>query len=187
MAGIPGSVGGAIYGNAGAFNQEIGSLISEAVLLNRDGDSVAVGKEYFSFSYRQSTLRETGEILLQATFALQKGNKEESKDKIEGFLEKRKKKHPPADVACAGSYFKNPVLPDGKKVPAAQLLDQVGAKALKMGGAEVFSDHANFIINAANATADDVLELAKELKERVKKKFDVELEEEVIFLPAEPS
>ena len=91
------------------------------------------------------------------------------------------------NVACAGSYFKNPIIPDGKKVPAAQLLDNIGAKDLKIGGAEVFSGHANFIINAGSATAKDVLELADALKKRVKKKFNVELEEEVIYLPAEPS
>jgi UDP-N-acetylmuramate dehydrogenase len=88
------------------------------------------------------------------------------------------------DVACAGSYFKNPVQPDGERVAAAYLLDHVGAKSLSIGGAEVFSDHANFIINKQGATAQDILLLARELKTRVKQKFGITLEEEVIYLPA---
>jgi UDP-N-acetylmuramate dehydrogenase len=187
LAGIPGSVGGAVYGNAGAFNREIGSSLKEAVLLRREGDRITVSRDYFSFGYRYSALRRTHEILLKATFALRKGNREEIKARIEKFRKKREKRHPPMNVACAGSYFKNPIIPDGKKVPAAQLLDNIGAKDLKIGGAEVFSGHANFIINAGSATAKDVLELADALKKRVKKKFNVELEEEVIYLPAEPS
>jgi len=187
LAGIPGTVGGAVSGNAGAFNQEIGDFLKEADLLNDEGDRVSVGRNYFAFGYRESSLQRSREMLLRAVFSLQRGNRDEMKVLIDDYLERRKKKHPPMDIACAGSYFKNPVLSDGKKVPAAQLLDEVGAKNLKRGGAQVFSDHANFIINAGSASSADVLGLAAVLKERVKDRFGVELEEEVIFLPAEPS
>jgi len=187
LAGIPGTVGGAVFGNAGAFGQDIGKFLKEAVLLNEKGEEIKVKREYFEFGYRQSLLKKKHEVLLKVVFGLQEEEGERIKAKIEENLEKRKKKHPPLDIACAGSYFKNPILPKGKKVPAAYLLDQVGAKNLEIGGARVYSAHANFIINQEGASAKDVLCLASELKRRVKEKFDVELEEEVIFLPAESS
>ena len=131
--------------------------------------------------------RVSGEILLKVTFTLNVGKKKEIKERIDEILEERKKRHPPWDVACAGSSFKNPVLPDGNRVPAASLLDQVDAKKVAVGDAAVFKNHANFIINKKDASARNVLNLAQELKNRIRKKFGVELEEEVIFLPAKLS
>ena len=96
-------------------------------------------------------------------------------------------KHPPENTACAGSYFKNQVKPDDSKVAAGELLEQIGAKGQRVGGAAVYSGHANFIINLGGARAKDILELAKILKDRVKEKTGFELIEEVIFLPATPS
>ncbi len=187
LAGIPGTVGGAIFGNAGAFDQSIGDFLVEAQVLNEKCDQIKVDRDYFSFAYRQSRLRTSREFLLKVIFELKEGDREKMKARIEGILAERKKKHPPWDVACAGSYFKNPVLSDGKRVPAAYLLDQVGAKEVTIGGAAVFKNHANFIINRKDATAQNILDLAQELKGRVMEKFGVELEEEVIFLPAKPS
>ena len=187
LAGIPGTVGGAVFGNAGAFDQSIGNFLSEAQVLNEKCEQIEVDRDYFSFAYRQSRLRTSRELLLKVTFELEEGDKEKMKNRIAGILAERKKRHPPWDVACAGSYFKNPVLPDGKRVPAAYLLDQVEAKKVRVGGAVVFENHANFIINRKDATAQNILDLAQELKRRVMEKFGVELEEEVIFLPAKPS
>lgn len=187
LAGIPGTIGGAVFGNAGAFDRDIGSFLTEALILDKRGEQVQVDRDYFAFDYRQSRLRTNRNLLLKATFLLQKGVRQDIEDKITENLAKREKKHPPREVACAGSYFKNPVLPDGKRVAAADLLDQVGAKNLGVGGAAVFSDHANFIINKQEATTKDILCLALELKNRVKQKFGIELEEEVICLPAELS
>jgi UDP-N-acetylmuramate dehydrogenase len=187
LAGIPGSVGGAVFGNAGAFDQDIGSFLVDALILDKNGVQARVDRDYFAFDYRQSRLRASRDLLLKATFLLQKGIRQDIEDRIAENLIKRKKKHPPWDVACAGSYFKNPVLSDGQRVPAAYFLDKVGAKGLTVGGAAVFSDHANFIINQQVATAKDILSLARELKDRVKQKFGIELEEEVIFLPAKLS
>lgn len=187
LAGIPGTVGGAVFGNAGAFDRDIGSFLAEALILDKRGEQVQVDRDFFAFDYRQSRLRTNRNLLLKATFLLQKGVRQDIEDKIAENLAKREKKHPPREVACAGSYFKNPVLPDGKRIPAADLLDQVGAKSLGVGGAAVFSNHANFIINKQEATTKDILCLALELKNRVKQKFGIELEEEVICLPAELS
>jgi len=186
MAGIPGTVGGAVFGNAGAFEQSIGDLLQEATLLDKKGMQVIVDRSHFQFRYRHSVLKKKHDVLLSAVFGFSEGKKEEIKALIDSNLEIRKEKHPPYDLACAGSYFKNPVLPDGRKVPAAYFLERVGAKKMKIGGAAVYPHHANFIINREKASAQDVLRLAQELKNRVKERFDVDLEEEVIFLPAEP-
>ena len=187
LAGIPGTVGGAVFGNAGAFDRAIGSFLTEALVLDKTGTQVLVDREYFAFDYRQSRLRTNRDLLLRATFLLQEGGQEEIKRKIAENLAKREKKHPPKGVACAGSYFKNPVLPDGKRIAAAHFLDQVGAKDLSVGGAAVFFNHANFIINRQEATTKEILSLAQELKSRVKQRFGIELEEEVIYLPAKLS
>ncbi len=184
LAGIPGTVGGAVFGNAGAFDQDIGSFLAKAIILDKEGEQVHVDRHYFTFDYRQSRLRIDRNILLKATFSLQKGIRDDIKERIAENLEKREKKHPPKGVACAGSFFKNPVLPDGKRVPAAYFLDKVGAKTLGIGGAAVYSGHANFIINKKGATSSDIMCLVLELKDRVKQKFGIELEEEVIYLPA---
>lgn len=185
LAGIPGSVGGAVFGNAGAFGQSIGNFLKEAVLLDDSGNEVEVKNDYFEFRYRESLLRKKHDILLKAVFELEKGDKEKIKARIGENLEKRKRKHPPEHTACAGSYFKNLLQPDGGRIPAGYLLEKVGAKNLRIGGAAVYPGHANFIINLEKASAKDVLRLAQELKERVKEKFGLELQEEVIFLPAE--
>jgi UDP-N-acetylmuramate dehydrogenase len=187
MAGIPGTIGGAVSGNAGAFKQSIGEYVKEGLLLDQSGEQVQVGRDYFEFRYRHSILKKKHELLLKVVFELHDGDKESIQKLIEENLETRKEKHPHHDLPCAGSYFKNPVLPDGRIVPAAYFLEKVGAKTMKVGGAAVYSGHSNFIINQENALAKDVFRLAQELKQRVKERFDIELEEEVIFLPASPS
>jgi len=184
LAGIPGTIGGAVYGNAGAFGKDIGSFLEKATLLDDKGESITVSQSYFAFGYRYSILKRTQQAVLKASFSLVKEDQEKIKEKIENNLEARRKKHPPLSLPCCGSYFKNPVLPSGKKVAAAVLLEQVGAKNLRVGGAAVYKGHANFIYNIGGATAKDVLQLASKLKERVKERFGVVLEEEVIFLPA---
>lgn len=187
LAGIPGTVGGAVYGNAGALERCIGDFLKDALLLNEKGKEVKVKKDYFAFHYRYSFLKQKHDLLLKAVFILGQGNKDRIREKIEENLKNREKKHPSKDTAYAGSYFKNPIFPDGEKVPAASLMDQVGAKALKVGGAAVSSAHSNFIINQKNATSRDVRTLAEEIKCRVKEKFGITLEEEVIHLPATSS
>lgn len=183
LAGIPGTVGGAVAGNAGAFGKEVGDCLHRATLLDRKGQEFEAGKEYFSFGYRRSLIQKTKDIVLNVSFELRKENSEDIKKRINEILEEREKKHPPEDIACAGSYFKNPVLPSGEKVPAAELLERVGSKKLEIGGASVHSSHANFIFNRKDASARDVLRLASELKRRVREKFGIELKEEVIYLP----
>lgn len=183
LAGIPGTLGGAVCGNAGAFGKEIGERLMEASVLGKNGRQKHVKHEYFDFSYRTSRLKKSHEILLWGILSVGVSKPETVEAAVQSYLDQRGKKHPPHDTACAGSYFKNPIMPDGEKIPAAKLLQEVEAKSLSVGGAAVYSGHSNFIINQRSATAEDVLNLAAELKDRVRKKFKVELEEEVIFLP----
>jgi UDP-N-acetylmuramate dehydrogenase len=185
LAGIPGTVGGAVFGNAGAFGRSIGECLEEAVLMDKEGGEFRAPREYFSFGYRHSELKIKHDVLLSAQFRLEVSDKDTINARIEENLAVRAHKHPPRETAYAGSYFKNPVRPDGAKVAAGYLLEQVGARELSVGGAAVYPGHCNFLINRGNAAARDILALAGELKTRVKERFGIELEEEVIFLPAE--
>jgi UDP-N-acetylmuramate dehydrogenase len=186
LAGIPGTVGGAVFGNAGAFDGEIGNHVFDALVFDERNGEQKVDRDYFAFGYRNSLLTTKRDIVLNVTLCLEERERIKIKTTVDEILEKRKKKHPPWNVACAGSFFQNPVLPDGRKIPAAQLLDQVGAKSLAVGNAAVYRNHANFIINRGGATSKDVCQLAAELKRRVRNEFGVFLQEEVIFVPANP-
>ncbi|MBN2206462.1 MAG: UDP-N-acetylenolpyruvoylglucosamine reductase, partial [Candidatus Aminicenantes bacterium] len=139
------------------------------------------------FSYRRSRLKDVHDIVLEARFRVEPEDPAAIGRRIRDFLKSRSGKHPCPGTACAGSYFKNPVLSDGTKLAAGRLLEQAGAKGLRVGDAAVFEGHANFIINLGRATARDVRRLAAELKERVRTTSGVALEEEVVFLPAATS
>jgi UDP-N-acetylmuramate dehydrogenase len=187
LAGIPGSVGGAVYGNAGAYGWSIGDVLETATVLRPGGERRAVSREEMGFGYRDSVLKKTGGIVLSATLLCSQGDSRESEAKIRSILEKRRSKHPPLGTACAGSYFKNSSSATGARIAAGQLLDQAGARGLAVGDAAVYENHCNFIINRGNARSSDVLALAEELKERVYKTFGILLEEEVIYLRADAS
>lgn len=180
-AGVPGSVGGAVFGNAGCYGQAIGDLIEELVLVGPgDQGRRAVGPRDLSFDYRRSALKGSGAVVESITLKLSEGDPDTLRAAIEDKLTVREQKHP-VDLPSAGSYFKNlpPDEPGGRRVAAGLLLDRCGCKGLRVGGAAVFERHANIIVNPGAATARDVLELAEEMKRRVRERFDVELEEEV--------
>ncbi len=178
LAGIPGTLGGAIYGNAGAFGSEIGPLVRE-VEVWKEGKVHRIKNP--EFGYRDSVFKRQGGVILRAWLKLKRGTGRE-REIAEERLRARARKHPSQQVACAGSFFKNVLMPDGRKIPAGRLLEEVGAKELRVGGAGVFEKHANFIVNMGGAKAKDVLRLAKILKERVKEKFGITLQEEVIIV-----
>lgn len=185
LAGIPGTVGGAVYGNAGAFGRSIGEFLEEARLLDSNGEERGgVRPLDFQFAYRHSRLKITREILLEAIFRLKPGDRTAVGACQDAYLALRAERHPAWETAYAGSYFKNPVGADGSRLAAGKLLEQVGAKELSVGGAAVYQGHGNFLYNRGGATAADVRALAAILKARVKDRFGLDLEEEVIFLPA---
>ena len=142
-----------------------------------------VNRDYFEFGYRHSKLKSSKDILLSATLVLQKEEREKIRKKIEENLKVRKSRLP-EEEGSAGSFFKN--IKSSKScssgVSAGYLLEQVGAKEIRIGDAKVFPKHANIIINAGNATSEQVRTLTRLLKEKVKERFNIDLEEEVIYL-----
>ncbi len=183
-AGIPGTVGGAVFGNAGAWGQAIGQRLLEAVLLDGQGRETRVGNDDFKFGYRHSILKSRHSTILRVVLKLRKDDRARIKARMEESLAKRKAPCPSPIMAYAGSFFKNPVLPDGTKIAAGHLLEKVGAKELRRGRAVVYPGHANFILNRGGATSADIRGLARTMKSRVKRKFGITLEEEIIYLPA---
>jgi UDP-N-acetylmuramate dehydrogenase len=180
-SGIWGTVGGAIYGNAGAYGSEIGSVLTEAELVDKEGNIKTVDRAYCRFGYRDSYLKTTGEIVVKALFQLKKGDKQQVRRQVAEILSLRRSKHP-TDGMSAGCFFKN--IPDPNeehgKIPAGRLLEQVGAKQLAVGGARVFEKHANIIVNTGTATSMDIRRLADILKQKVYERFGIGLQEEVV-------
>lgn len=182
-SGIPGSIGGAVVGNAGCFGHEIGEFLIEALVLETEGQLKTVGPEDLHFSYRHSGLSGSDTLLLEATFKLKHGNLQTAQTCREENLALRRAKHP-VDQPTAGSYFKNlpPLESGGRRQAAGQLLEEAGAIGLRVGDAAVFEKHANIIVNKGRAGSADVLDLALEMKRRVLEKFGIELEAEVRHL-----
>ncbi len=182
-AGIWGTVGGAIFGNAGAYGGEIGQLLVSAQLVDRQGNIKTVESDYLEFSYRSSKLKETGESVCRATFALKKGKKDAIKGKIDEILTLRRKKLPYGQKT-AGCIFKNIPRDEEKfgKLSAGRLLDEANAKKLKVGDARVFENHANILVNDGSAKSEDIKKLVDLMKAKVKEKFGIELREEIILL-----
>ncbi|KPJ51247.1 MAG: hypothetical protein AMJ41_00050 [candidate division Zixibacteria bacterium DG_27] len=184
LAGIPGTVGGAIFGNAGAFGKSIGDLLERAVVFNPDKGLETVDRDYFEFDYRSSKLKRSADILISASFQLESKAAEEVKRKTEEVRALRREKHP-QNQGCIGCFFKN-IKDEGRTIHAGKLLEQVGAKEMAVGEAAVFEQHANIIVNRGGARASEVKELAEMLKKRVEERFGYLLEPEVVFLGEEP-
>jgi UDP-N-acetylmuramate dehydrogenase len=180
LTGIKGSLGGAVYGNAGAFGRSIAEILESAVLFNRTGEIKIVKNDYFEFIYRGSKLKKEREVVLSCTLQFSCGQKELIKAKMDEIAELRWTKHPHQE-GSAGSFFKN--IKDGEKViPAGMLLEQVRAKELHIGDAAVYPKHANIVVNLGQAKASEVWEITRIMKERVKTRFGIELEDEVRYL-----
>ena len=186
-SGIPGTVGGALVGNAGCYGREIGSFLLEATVLRPDGKVVTCGPEDFAFVYRNSDLKRRGDVVLDLVLQLARDDLAAAGRERQEHLDDRRRKHP-TDVPCAGSYFKNlpPAAPGQWRRPAGQLLEEVGAKSMHEGGAAVFAGHANIIVNRGGATSSDVLLLADRMRAAVRTRFGEELEAEVQHLVTPP-
>ena len=177
MIGFPGSVGGEVYMNAGAHGQAVSDVLKSAIVKGEEKDFITLNKEDMNFSYRHSICQDKRYIVLQAEFELLKRDVEEIKKQMSENLEFRKAHQPALSLPNCGSVFKNP---EGES--AGRLLDSCGVKELKIGGAKVWENHANFIVNDGNATSTDVLKLMCEMKKRVKEKFNITLIPEICFL-----
>ncbi len=203
MFGIPGTVGGAIYGDAGANGQAIGDYVKSVTLLvpGEDGEKSKVEQypaEWFEFSYRKTKLKAMAgynkPVILSVKIQLAQSRQEEIMRRLNVWKNKRMNNYPTG--FSAGSFFKNPVpagfesMPTGRKnmpqLPkertAGYMLEKSGAKKLHQGGARVSAKHANFIINTEDAKADDIRKLAEQMRDSVRNKFDITLEEEVEYV-----
>lgn len=171
--GIPGTVGGGIYMNAGAYGGELKDICERVDVMNMDGTLRTVGAEDMGFSYRHSILEEVPGIVTGAVFCLEKKNPEVIRDRMKELQAKRSASQP-LDLPSAGSAFKRPV--GGY---AAALIDEAGLKGYTVGGAAISTKHAGFAVNVGGATAKDVRELLKQVSDIVFEKSGIRLEPEV--------
>ncbi len=173
-SGIPGSVGGAVYMNAGAHGSDMSEILKKVYVLFDDGTFAWLSKEEMEFSYRTSILQKKRPgIVLESVFQLKLGNREEIVAKMQNNKNYRKETQP-YNLPCAGSIFRNP-LPHY----AGQLVQEAGLKGYTIGGAQISPMHGNFIVNTGNGKAEDVLALIQHVKECVYEQFGVKIETEV--------
>jgi UDP-N-acetylmuramate dehydrogenase len=177
--GIPGSVGGAVFMNAGAYDGEIQDVFASCDVLLADGQIVTYTKEEMEFAYRHSKLQEQKMIILSSRFDLAKGDQEQIKKRMDELTELRQLKQPLEYPSC-GSVFKRPV---GHFT--GKLIQDAGLQGLKWGGAQISEKHAGFIVNVDQATATDYVELIAHIQQVIKETFDVTLETEVRIIGEE--
>lgn len=177
--GIPGSVGGALYMNAGAYGGEMADVVFDAQFVTPNGEVGTIGKQDMNLGYRTSCFKQNGNIITDVTFKLTKGDKEEIWEKMNTLMGKRRDKQP-LEYPSAGSTFKRP---EGHF--AGALIEENGFKGKGVGGAEVSEKHAGFVINKSGATTKDILDLMSKIQETVLEKNGVKLEPEVIFVGRE--
>jgi UDP-N-acetylmuramate dehydrogenase len=175
--GIPGTLGGALIMNAGAYGGNIGSLVQSVTVVDFQGRVLELARKEIEFGYRCSSLSSAG-VVAEALLQLEKGDPARSEALLEHYLQERRRKHP--QLPSCGSVFRN--LPDQ---PAGRLIEAAGGKGLRVGGAQVSEQHANFIVNTGGATAKDVLALIRKVQQLVKKKFNIELHPEVKIVGVE--
>ena len=171
--GIPGTVGGAIKMNAGAYGSEIREIVKETTFIDFNGIIKTISNSEHKFAYRNSIFSKINGIILKTVIELPKGNIKEIENKMKENILSRNEKQP-IDKPSAGSTFKR-----GEGFITAKLIDECGLKGYKIGGAEVSTKHAGFVVNNGNATSKDILDLIKYIKEEVYKKFNVNIEPEI--------
>ncbi len=176
FAGIPGTLGGAVVGNAGAKKAWIGPTVDELTIVTPRGEVKRLKKSEYSYGYRQSSLKMSGNVLVEAVLKLKKEPKSDIEKKVKEYFKVRRGKQPRIEKN-AGSVFKNP---EGNF--AGRLTESVGLKGFKVGGARVSEIHANFIINEGGATAHDVVAVMREIQKRVNQEYQIRLEPEIIPL-----
>lgn len=172
-AGIPGSIGGAVFMNAGAYGGETEAVIKSVEVITRDGQFKTYSHDEMKFGYRHSLVQDTGDIVVQATFSLVSGDKFAIKDKMEYFNGLRRAKQPLEYPSC-GSVFKRP-----KGHFVGPMIIKAGLQGKQIGGAQDSMKHAGFIVNVGGATATDYLDLIHLIQRKIKEEFDVDLQTEV--------
>ena len=175
-AGIPGSIGGGVVMNAGAYEGEMKQVVEAVRVMDSAGQVTTLDNDTMEFGYRTSIIRNRPYIVLEVVLGLAPGNREQIAARMEELMQLRKSKQP-LGYPSAGSTFKRP---EGHY--AGKLIMDAGLRGFRIGGAQVSEKHCGFVINAGQATAADIREVIEEVQERVKEKFHVALEPEVVFL-----
>ena len=175
-SGIPGTIGGGIRMNAGAYGSELKDVVLSTTYMKKNGDICTITNAELNFTYRNSIFSKEDAIILETTLKLENGNEEKMRNMMKEYSEKRREKQP-LEFPNAGSTFKR-----GKDFITAELIDKSGLKGYRIGDAEISSKHAGFVVNKGNATAKDVISLVEYVKQTIKEKFgkEIELEIEVI-------
>ncbi|MCR4279891.1 MAG: UDP-N-acetylmuramate dehydrogenase [Candidatus Komeilibacteria bacterium] len=198
-AGIPGSVGGGVVGNAGAYGGQLSDVVVSAEVMDRTGEVHILSNQQLNFTYRHSLLKEKSWLLLRVTLKLEQGDREEAMAKVARYNADRWSKQP--TEPSAGCTFKNIIITDEiikllqkheweipeqyfkyNKIPVAWIIDRLGLKGKRIGDAELSSLHGNFIINKGQAKAEDVVTLISLIKQEVRDQLGIQLEEEVRYL-----
>ncbi len=175
-SGIPGTVGGGVVMNAGAYGGEMSQVVTQVNVVSREGELLELDNGTMEFGYRNSVIRKSPFIVTEVTFRLEPGDMGVIKTKMEELAARRREKQP-LEYPSAGSTFKRP---EGNF--AGKLIMEAGLKGFRIGGAEVSEKHCGFVVNKGNATAQDVREVIAKIQARVKAQFRVELEPEIVFL-----
>lgn len=176
VSGVPGTLGGGIFMNAGAYGGELKDTVKKVTYVDNNGDIYTIDAKDCDFGYRKSIFSKGGKYIVSAELELKKGDSEEIQAKMADYTQRRREKQP-ISYPSAGSTFKRP---EGNF--AGTLIEKAGLKGYTVGGAMVSELHAGFVINNGGATAQDVIDLIEHIKKTVLEKFDVELEPEVRFL-----
>lgn len=175
-SGIPGTVGGGVIMNAGAYGGEMSQVVTDVTVVNKEGELLLLNNETMEFGYRYSSIRNQSFLVTQVSFKLQQANPLEIQAKMEELAVKRRQKQP-LEYPSAGSTFKRP-----EGYFAGELIMNAGLRGFQIGGARVADKHCGFVVNMGNATAADVLDVIAEVQERVKERFGVELQPEIVIV-----
>ena len=175
-SGIPGTVGGGVVMNAGAYGGEMSQVTEQVVVLDRDGERMELDNDTMEFGYRTSTIKNHPFVVTEVVFRLEPGDREQMKQKMDELAVRRRGKQP-LEYPSAGSTFKRP-----EGYFAGQLIMEAGLRGFQIGGAKVSDKHCGFIINTGNATARDVRDVICKVQEQVKEQFHINLETEILFL-----
>ena len=175
-SGIPGTVGGGVVMNAGAYGGEMSQAVVQVNVVSRDGEILELDNETMEFGYRSSVIKHSPFIVTEVTFCLDRDDKDVIKGRMEELAMRRREKQP-LEYPSAGSTFKRP---EGHF--AGKLIMEAGLKGFRIGGAQVSEKHCGFVVNTGNATAQDVRDVMTAVQNRVKGQFGVELEPEILFV-----
>ncbi|UCE67192.1 MAG: UDP-N-acetylmuramate dehydrogenase [Candidatus Zixiibacteriota bacterium] len=182
-AGIMGTIGGAVHGNAGAFGHAINEILESAVILSNDDKIEVVDNEYFKFAYRSSRLCSNGDTVLSVRLRLRAEDPLQLAETVKDRRKFRRERHP-VNMGCAGSVFKNirSLEKPDEVTPAGKLLEEAGVRGMSVGGAAVFDRHCNIIVNRGTATSEDVKKLVENMRNAVFSNFGIDLEREILYI-----